>query len=570
MSAGENDAIALIEDEVRARIEADLERWQEAELAAFLERRPESSEEYVSGSGIPVKRVYTPADVAAAEWEGIGLPGRFPFTRGPYPTMYRGRPWTMRQIAGFGTPAETNERFQYLIAQGQTGLSVDFDMPTLMGLDSDDPRSLGEVGREGVAVDVLEDMEALFDGVDLEQISVSMTINPSAWILLAMYVVVAEQRGLDLDRLSGTIQNDILKEYIAQKEWIYPPAPSMRIVRDTITYCSQRMARYNPINISGYHISEAGSTAVQEAAFTIATTREYVREVVATGLDVDSFAPRLSFFFVCQADFFEEVAKFRALRRRYARMMRDEFGARNPESMRMRFHTQTAAATLTKPQPVNNIVRTALQALAAVLGGTQSLHTNGLDEAYTIPSEMAMKVALRTQQIIAEETNVTQVIDPLGGSYYVESMTEEMESRIDEYLARIDELGGTLRAIELNFFQREIADSAYDYAKRKAAGERTVVGVNRFVDEQEDTKVEVHQLDPDSERRKVERLGEVKRSRDGERVRETLEALVAAARDPDANLMPATIDAVRAHASMGEIVGALEAEFGRYTETPVF
>jgi methylmalonyl-CoA mutase N-terminal domain/subunit len=550
--------------------ENTLEDWEANELAAFLAKRPESREEYLSGSQKPVKRLYTPEDVADIPYEEIGFPGRYPFTRGPYPTMYRGRTWTMRQIAGFGTPDETNQRFQYLIAQGQTGLSVDFDMPTLMGFDSDDPKSVGEVGREGVAIDVLEDMDRLFAGIDLEQISVSMTINPSAWILLAMYIAVAEERGLDLNKLSGTIQNDILKEYIAQKEWIYPPAPSMRIVRDTITYTAGRMARYNPINISGYHISEAGSSAIQEAAFTMATTREYVRTVTATGLDVDAFAPRLSFFFVCQADFFEEVAKFRALRRFYARMMREEFGARNPESMRLRFHTQTAAATLTKPQPLNNIVRTAIQALAAVLGGTQSLHTNGLDEAYAIPSELAMKVALRTQQVIAEETNVTQVIDPLGGSYYVEALTRDFEAEMQRYLDRVDELGGTLRAIELNFFQREIADFAYEFAKRKASGERTVIGVNKFVDQGEEQEIEVHKIDPTSERRKIDRLREVKATRDAAAHERALAELLEVAKDPDANLMPATIAAVRAHASMGEIVNTLEGLFGRYRETPVF
>jgi methylmalonyl-CoA mutase cobalamin-binding domain/chain len=560
----------LLEDAVREQIEQDLAGWEADELAGFVARRPETREEYLSGSQRPVKRVYTPADVADIPYEDIALPGRYPFTRGPYPTMYRGRNWTMRQIAGFGTPDETNERFQYLIAQGQTGLSVDFDMPTLMGFDSDSPRSIGEVGREGVAIDVLEDMDRLFAGIDLEQISVSMTINPSAWILLAMYIAVAEERGLDLNKLSGTIQNDILKEYIAQKEWIYPPEPSMRIVRDTITYTAGRMARYNPINISGYHISEAGSSAVQEAAFTIATTREYVRTVTATGLDVDAFAPRLSFFFVCQADFFEEVAKFRALRRVYAKMMKEEFGAKNPESMRMRFHTQTAAATLTKPQPLNNIVRTAIQALAAVLGGTQSLHTNGLDEAYAIPSELAMKVALRTQQVIADETNVTQVIDPLGGSYYVESLTRDFEVAIGEVLEKVDGMGGTLKAIEQSWFQREIADFAYDFAKRKSSGDRVVVGVNKYVDEGEDQEIEVHKIDPTSERRKIERLQEIKRTRDNDAVQRSLAKLVEVAKDHDANLMPATIEAVKASASMGEIVDALEPLFGRYTETPVF
>jgi len=553
-----------------SRAEARVRDWEDNELAKFLAKRPETKPQYFSGSGAPVQRVYTPADIADVPFEEIGLPGQYPFTRGPYPTMYRGRTWTMRQIAGFGTPAETNQRFQYLIAQGQTGLSVDFDMPTLMGYDSDDAMSLGEVGREGVAVDVLEDMDKLFEGINLEEISVSMTINPSAFILLAMYIAVARRRGYDLNKLSGTIQNDILKEYIAQKEWIFPPEPSMRIVRDTITYTATRMARYNPINISGYHTSEAGASALQEIAFTIAAAREYVRTVVATGMDVDTFAPRLSFFFVCQADFFEEIAKFRAARRYYARMMKEEFGASNPDSMRMRFHTQTAAATLTKPQPYINIVRTAIQALAAVLGGTQSLHTNGLDEAYTIPSEFAMKLALRTQQIIAEETNVTQVIDPLGGSYYVERLTADMETGIRRYLDTIDELGGTLACIESNYFQKEIADFAYEFAQRKASGDRTVIGVNKFVDAAEEQQIEVHRLDPDSERRKIARLKEVKESRDQAAVATTLAELRRVASRPDENIMPATIAAVEANVSMGEIVKALETVFGRYTERPVF
>jgi methylmalonyl-CoA mutase N-terminal domain/subunit len=560
----------VVGDSVKERIDQDLVAWEREKVEPFLRRRPEQKAEYQTASGLPVKRVYTPTDVADIPWEDIGLPGRYPFTRGPYPTMYRGQTWTMRQIAGFGTPEDTNGRFKYLIAQGQTGLSVDFDMPTLMGYDSDDPRSAGEVGREGVAVDVLEDMLALFDGIDLEQISVSMTINPTAWILLAMYVAAAEQRGCDLRKLSGTTQNDILKEYIAQKEWIYPPEPSMRIVRDTVTYCAERLPRFNPVNISGYHISEAGATSLQEAAFTLATTRAYVQEVVKAGLDVDSFAPRLSFFFICQADFFEEIAKFRAARRVYARMMRDEFGAKKPESMRMRFHCQTAAITLTRPQPFNNIVRTGIQALAAVLGGAQSLHTNGLDEAYAIPSEFAMKLALRTQQIIAEETNVTHVVDPLGGSYYLEALTKQLEEGIYEYLAKIDELGGTLRAIELNYFQREIADSAYVFALRRGRGERTVVGINKYVDEDGGQEIEVHKVDPASERRKISRLTEIKRTRDQEQVGATLERLARTAADSSANLMPATIDAVKANASMGEIVKSLESRFGRYRETPVF
>jgi methylmalonyl-CoA mutase cobalamin-binding domain/chain len=570
MNDSAGDGGRLAGDDEASRIEREVQDWEANELASFLRRRPESRQQYYSGSGAPVSRVYTPADVAGIPFGDIGLPGRYPFTRGPYPTMYRGRPWTIRQIAGFGTPAETNQRFRYLIEQGQTGLSVDFDMPTLMGYDSDDPKSLGEVGREGVAVDVIEDMEELFDGINLEDISVSMTINPTAWILLAMYIVVAERRGYDLNKLSGTIQNDIIKEYIAQKEWIYPPGPSMRIVRDTITYTATRMARYNPVNISGYHISEAGASALQEAAFTMAAAREYVRSVIATGMDVDVFAPHLSFYFVSQADFFEEIAKFRAARRFYARMMKEEFGASNPESMRMRFHTQTAAATLTKPQPFNNIIRTAIQALAAVLGGTQSLHTNGLDEAYTIPSEQAMKIAVRTQQIIAEETNVTQVIDPLGGSYYLEKLTSQMEDGIRKYLGQIDELGGTLAAIDANFFQKEIADFSYDFAQRKASGDRTVVGVNKFVDAAEEQEIEVHRLDPDSERRKISRLTQVKQSRDQAAVQESLRELARVAERADENLMPATIAAVQADASMGEIVKTLEGVFGRYRERPVF
>jgi methylmalonyl-CoA mutase N-terminal domain/subunit len=569
-TVSESGLTQVVSESVKERIDEDLAGWEREELETFLRRRSEQKADYQTASGLAVKRVYTPADVADIPWEDIGLPGRYPFTRGPYPTMYRGQTWTMRQIAGFGTPEDTNGRFKYLIAQGQTGLSVDFDMPTLMGYDSDDPLSVGEVGREGVAVDVLEDMVTLFDGIDLERISVSMTINPTAWIVLAMYVAAAEKRGCDLRRLSGTTQNDILKEYIAQKEWIYPPEPSMRLVRDTVTYCAEHLPRFNPVNISGYHISEAGATSLQEAAFTLATTRAYVQEVVRAGVDVDSFAPRLSFFFICHADFFEEIAKFRAARRVYARMMKDEFGAKKPESMRLRFHCQTAAITLTRPQPFNNIVRTGIQALAAVLGGAQSLHTNGLDEAYAIPSEFAMKLALRTQQIIAEETNVTQVIDPLGGSYYLEALTKQLEEGIYKYLAKIDELGGTLRAIELNYFQREIADSAYAYALRRGSGEGAVVGVNKYVDEDDDQEIEVHKVDPASERRKIDRLREVKTSRDQEQVRVSLERLARTAEDSSADLMPATIDAVKANASMGEIVRALEPGFGRYRETPVF
>jgi len=544
--------------------------WEANELRAFLERQPEAREEHRTGSGLPVERVYTPEHIGATSFEEIGLPGRYPFTRGPYPTMYRGRLWTMRQIAGFGTGVDTNRRFHYLIEQGQTGLSVDFDMPTLMGYDSDDPRSVGEVGREGVAVDTIEDMEALFEGIDLERISVSMTINPTAWILLAMYVALAESRGYDLNKLSGTVQADILKEYIAQKEWIFPIRPSMRIMRDMIVYCAGHMARYNPINISGYHISEAGATSVQEVAFTMANAVAYVEEVTAAGVPVDDFAPRLAFYFVAQADFFEEVAKFRAARRIYAKLMRERFHAMRPESMRLRFHCQTAAATLTKTQPLNNVVRVALQALSAILGGAQSLHTNGMDEAYAIPSEEAMKVALRTQQIIAHETRVPHVVDPLGGSYYVEALTNRIEAEVLKILTKVESMGGTIKAVEEGYFQREIADSAYDFARRKASGEQPVIGVKLFAEPGEPPPIPIHKVDPAVESRQIERLRGVRARRDTARVATLLDRLEHDARDPSINLMPGTIELVKARASMGEIVARLRHVFGAYVEKPVF
>ncbi|HYR55144.1 MAG TPA: methylmalonyl-CoA mutase family protein [Myxococcaceae bacterium] len=544
------------------------EEWERKELCRFVKRQPESQDHYETLSGLPVKRVYTPED--AVDFREIGLPGQYPFTRGPYPTMYRARPWTMRQIAGFGTGEDTNRRFRYLIEQGQTGLSVDFDMPTLMGYDSDDPRSLGEVGREGVAVCTLDDMEALFEGIDLTKISVSMTINPSAWILLAMYVALAQSRGNDLNALSGTVQADILKEYIAQKEWIFPIRPSLRIVRDLIAYCARNMAHYNPINISGYHISEAGANAVQELGFTMCNAVTYVEEVARAGVPVDEFAPRLAFYFVAQQDFFEEIAKFRAARRVWAKLMRERFGARKQESMRLRFHCQTAAATLTKAQPLNNIVRTALQALSAVLGGAQSLHTNGLDEAYAIPSEMAMKVALRTQQVIADETRVTQVIDPLGGSWYLESLTSEMEKRVFAILDEVDRMGGTVKAIEAGFFQREIAETAYQTTRQRASGEQPWVGVNRYVDPLKKEEVEIHKIDPATEERQIARTQEVRRRRNPAQVAALLDRLDTEARDPSINLMPTTIELVKARATMGEIVARLRQTFGAYVETPVY
>ncbi|MGA8615300.1 MAG: methylmalonyl-CoA mutase family protein [Xanthobacteraceae bacterium] len=544
--------------------------WEQKEVAAFLRKQAERREQFFTSGDIPVKRVYTAADVADIPLEDIGLPGRYPFTRGPYPTMYRSRHWTMRQIAGFGTGEDTNKRFKYLIKQGQTGLSTDFDMPTLMGYDSDHPMSDGEVGREGVAVDTLADMEALYDDIDLENISVSMTINPSAWILLAMYVALAKKRGLDLHKLSGTIQADILKEYMAQKEYCFPIGPSVRIVRDCITYCAENMRRYNPINISGYHISEAGASPLQEAAFTLANGIVYVEEVRKTGMDVDKFAPRLAFYFVSQGDFFEEIAKFRAARRVWAKIMKTRFGAQNQESMRLRFHCQTAAATLTKPQYRINIVRTALQALSAVLGGCQSLHTNGYDEAFAIPTEDAMRMALRTQQIIAEEINVTNVVDPLGGSYFLESLTSEYEKRIFEILDYVDANGGTIKLIEEGWFQKQIADFAYETALRKQTGDKPVIGVNRFADEEDVHEIETHPYDPDTAKRQIARTRRVRAERDPAKYQSVMERLVAVAKDDKQNIMPVSIEAVESGATMGEIVDLLKKLWGTYRETPVF
>jgi 2-hydroxyisobutanoyl-CoA mutase large subunit len=546
------------------------ELWEQQELAAFLRKAPERQKEFRSLTGFPLKRVYTALDLAETPAEDIGLPGQYPFTRGAYPTMYRGRLWTMRQIAGFGTAEDTNKRFKYLISQGQTGLSTDFDMPTLMGYDSDHAMSEGEVGREGVAIDTMADMELLLDGIDLENISVSMTINPSAWILLAMYVGVAQARGLDLNKLSGTIQADILKEYMAQKEWAFPIRPSVRIVRDCITYCTRNMKRYNPINISGYHISEAGSSPLDEVAFSLCNLIAYVEEVAKTGMQVDEFAPRLAFFFVSQSDLFEEIAKFRAVRRAYAKIMKERFGAKDPESMRLRFHAQTAAATLTKPQYQVNIVRTTLQALSAVLGGTQSLHTNGMDEAFAIPTEAAMKIALRTQQVIADESSAANVIDPLGGSYYVEHLTTQMERAIFDIIAEVDSRGGTIKLIEESWFQRRIADFAYETAIKKAKGEKVVLGVNKFVEPDEKVEIETHPYDLTTAQRQIDRLQRVRRERNQREVDRLLERLVEVARNESENIMPVTIELVRAGASMGEIVERLKTLWGTYRETPVF
>jgi methylmalonyl-CoA mutase cobalamin-binding domain/chain len=544
--------------------------WEQQTLFPFTERRPERRDVFRTLGGLPLERVYAPDDLAEHDYlRDEGFPGEFPYTRGPYPTMYRAQPWTMRQIAGFGTADDTNARFRFLIAQGQTGISTDFDMPTLMGYDSDDERSDGEVGREGVAIDTVDDMLDLYRDIDLEKISVSMTINPTAWVLLAMYLAVAEERGFDWKKLSGTIQNDIIKEYISQKEWIYPPRPAMRIVRDTIAFSSQHLPRYNPVNVSGYHTREAGSTAIQEVAFTLAAGLAYVDEVKSMGIDVDDFAPRLSFFFVSQIDFLEEVAKFRAARRVWARVMKERYGAKKAESMRLRFHCQTAGVSCTAREPLNNIARTAIEALAAVLGGAQSLHTNGYDEALSIPSEAAMKIALRTQQIIAEETGAGSTIDPLAGSYALEKLTDEIERGCFAYFEEIDKRGGVVRCIEDNYLQLELADAAFDLHLRKERHEREVVGVTKYRDDSPNPALDLHHVDEGAAARQLARLAATKARRDRAKVEAALEELVRVARS-DENLMPATLAAVRARATAGEIVNVLRPVFGSYVETPVF
>ncbi len=540
---------------------AGLDAW--AERYAKLPERPTS---FTTLSGEPIRPLYTQEDLPAQE--EIGLPGEYPFTRGVYPSMYRGRLWTMRQFAGFGTAEETNERFRYLLDHGQTGLSTAFDMPSLMGYDSDHVRSLGEVGREGVAVDTLDDMETLFSGIDLGQVSVSMTINAPAAIMMAFYVVAAEENGVPRDRLGGTIQADILKEYIAQKEWCFPVDPAMRLLGDMIQWCATETPRWHPVSISGYHIREAGSTAAQELAFTLKDGLTYVQQAVDRGLDVDDFAPRLSFFFNAHIDFFEEIAKYRAARRIWARELRDTFGARNPKSWLMRTHAQTAGVSLTAQQPLNNITRTAVEALAAVLGGTQSLHTNSWDEALALPTENAVRIALRTQQIIAHETGVTNTIDPLGGSYFVEALTDEIEAQAYDYFHKIDELGGMVEAVKRGFPQREIADAAYTLQQEYDSRARIMVGVNDFT-EGEGGELELHRVDPAIERKQTDRVQAVRARRDSAAVETTLAALRDAAAG-EGNLMPNLLDCARVHATEGEIVESLQQVFGTYTETPVF
>ncbi len=545
----------------RAYQQTPLEGWEEAYAAT-----PERDAEFSTMSGVPVEPLYTPAEVP----EKIGFPGQYPYTRGVYPSMYRGRLWTMRQFAGFGTAEETNERFRYLLDHGQTGLSTAFDMPSLMGLDSDSPRSLGEVGREGVAVDTLDDMETLFAGIDVSDVSVSMTINAPAAIMLAFYVVAAERQGHGPDELAGTIQTDILKEYIAQKEWCFPVDPAMRLVGDMVEYCSNEMPRWHPISISGYHIREAGSTAAQELAFTLKDGLTYVEQAVERGLDVDDFAPRLSFFFNAHIDFFEEIAKYRAARRIWARELRDTFGAKNPKSWLMRFHTQTAGVSLTAQQPLNNIARTAIEALAGVLGGTQSLHTNSYDEALALPTENAVRIALRTQQIIAHETGVTSTIDPLGGSYFVEELTDEMERQAYDYFAKIDELGGMVEAVKTGYPQREIADAAFTFQCELDDGKRSMVGVTEFTEGNELDDTELLHIDPAFEDKQNRRVASVRSGRDGAGVQVALSGLRDQAAREDVNLMPALLDCARAHCTEGEIVESLQQVWGSYRETPMF
>ena len=540
------------------------ERW----YRELYSRTEERDAPFTTLSGEPIRPLYGPEDVGPFE-EQIGLPGEYPFTRGVYPSMYRGRLWTMRQFAGFGTAEETNERFRYLLDHGQTGLSTAFDMPSLMGHDSDHARSLGEVGREGVAIDTLDDMETLFAGIDLGEVSVSMTINAPAAIMMAFYVVAAEENGVPADRLAGTVQADILKEYIAQKEWCFPVDPAMRLLGDMMQWCTENMPRWHPVSISGYHIREAGSTAAQELAFTLKDGLTYVEEQVARGMDVDDFAPRLSFFFNAHIDFFEEIAKYRAARRIWARELRETFGAKNPKSWLMRTHVQTAGVSLTAQQPLNNAARTAIEALAGVLGGTQSLHTNSHDEALALPSEEAVRVALRTQQIIAHETGVTNTIDPLGGSYFVEALTDELERQAYGYFAKIDELGGMTEAVKRGYPQREIADAAYTLQQEYDAGERILVGVNSYT-EGGDGEIEILRIDPALERKQIDRVQGVRARRDNAAVEAQLPALKESAARDDVNLMPNLIECARVHASEGEIVEALQTVFGSYTETPVF
>jgi methylmalonyl-CoA mutase N-terminal domain/subunit len=525
---------------------------------------------YTTVSGVPVNMLYTPSDVEGTDFDrDIGFPGEFPYTRGIHPTGYRGKLWTMRQFAGFGTPEDTNERYHYLLDHGQTGLSVAFDLPTLMGRDADDPHSEGEVGICGVAVSSLADMEILFKGINLGEISTSMTINAPAAMMMTFYLAVAEKQDVDFNKLRGTIQTDILKEYIAQKEWIYPPSPSMRLIIDMFEYLNKEVPQWNPVSVSGYHIREAGSTAAQELAFTLADGFAYVEAGIARGLDIDEFAPRISFFFNSHIDFFEEIAKYRAARKIWAKRMRDKYGAKNPRSWMLRFHTQTAGCSLTAQQPENNIVRTAFQALAGVLGGTNSLHTNSMDETLALPSEKAVKIALRTQQILAYETGVPNTIDPLGGSYFVESLTTAMEEEAERYFEKIDTLGGVIPAIEAGFFQREIAEAAYRYQRELDEKKKIIVGVNDFVEEGETVDIPILEISPEVEIKQRKRLADVRQSRNADAVKKSLAELRRAAEE-GTNLIPKLLDCTRAYVTLGESCNMLAEVFGIYEEPAVF
>ena len=542
-----------------------LEQWGKTKLEQSLLRLPESQKEFVTASSESVQRLYTPLDIAGMDYlTELNFPGEYPYTRGIHPTLHRSRLWTMRMFAGFGTAEETNQRFKYLLDQGQTGLSIAFDLPTLMGYDTDAPEAIGEFGKCGVAVSSLKDMEILMDGIPLDQVSTSMTINSPAAIIWAMYIAAAEQKGVPIDRLRGTCQNDILKEYIAQKEYIFPPEPSMRLVVDTIEYGARHVPQWNPISISGYHIREAGSTAAQELAFTLSDGLEYVRWTLARGLEIDSFAPRLSFFFNAHNDFFEEIAKYRAARRIWAREMRYTFSAQDPRSWLMRFHTQTAGVTLTSQQPENNIVRVTLQALAAVLGGTQSLHTNSMGEALALPSEHAVTIALRTQQIIADESGVINTVDPLGGSFFVEAQTNHIEAQAYQYFKRIDGLGGVIPAIQKGFFQTEISDAAYRYQREIDSNTRRIVGVNEYA-EQTQPAIPILEMDPNGYQRQQQRLADVRRTRDSGRVGQTLDRLRLACQGTE-NTMPYILEAVHANATLGEIILVMKDVFGQYHE----
>ncbi|WP_436930489.1 acyl-CoA mutase large subunit family protein [Halosimplex halobium] len=562
----------MFDDEDLAEIREAREEWEDETLGPVLDGYGERSDRFATVSNHEVDRLYTPEDVADLDYEAdLGFPGEPPYTRGVYPTMYRGRTWTMRQFAGFGTPSETNERFHYLIEEGQTGLSTAFDMPSLMGLDSDDPMSDGEVGREGVAVDTLRDMEIIFDGIDVGEVSTSFTINPSAPVIYAMYVAIADQQGVPREEIRGTLQNDMLKEFIAQKEWVVPPRPSLDIVVDTVEFAVSETPKFKPISISGYHIREAGSTAIQELAFTLADGLAYVEACEERGLAVDEFAPQLSFFFNSHNAIFEEVAKFRAGRRIWARLVEEWYGAEDDASRAMKFHTQTAGQSLTAQQPLNNVVRVTIQALAGVLGGTQSLHTNSFDEALALPSEDAVRVALRTQQIIAEESGAADIVDPLGGSFAVEALTDEVEEKAMAYIEEIREMGdgsmreGVLRGIDEGYFHREIQDAAYEYQERVEDGEEVVVGVNAYTVE-EDTEPEILKVDEEVQAKQRERLADVKDERDDEAVEDALAALDDAI-EAGENVMPYVVDAVKAYATMGEIMSLFEAHYGSYQES---